>query len=787
VSRLPLVSVASVNHPVSKLRRRNGPPGAGGPSVAAGLSRGRRWGFRLALLLGVPVLLLGGLEVVLRLAGYGYSTSFFRREVIGGQACWVENDRFGLQFFPSELSRSPPPVVMRDVKPPGGCRIFVLGESAALGDPRPAYGASRYLQCLLRERYPAGDFEVICVAMTAINSHALVKLARECARRDGDIWILYLGNNEMVGPFGAMGVLGPAAPPWPWVRAYLAVQETRVGQWLAVLARRLRPTPVPPGGWAGMKMFVKHQLPPDAPVRAVVHRNFQRNLDDILAIAERAGVKVVLSTMAVNLRDCPPFASLSGGDVPASARQAREQHILAGVRAEAAGQWAAAAEHFEGAVAADPQWAEAHYRLGQCLARLGRTAAARASFETARDLDALPFRADSRLNALIREAASRRAGAGLRFVDAEATLAALGSEGIPGQEVFYEHVHLNNAGNYALARAWAEAVSGWLPVAWREAGRPAWASQETCERRLGLTDWNRVAVLEEVLARLGQPPFPAQANHQQRLEQLQAALSALRKHLTPTNASAARALYLDTLAAAPGDHRLHENYAEFLEAIGDLAGAAEQWETVAGQTPHHHLGHFQLGRLRARLGQWPEAEAALKRAVARRPDLSEGWLELGKVHLARERPDQALAALGTARRLLPQDWRAAFQMGRAWSRLNRHDEAMTALREALRLQPEALEARYLLGEELAFAGRTAEARAAFEAVLQGNPKHLAARLNLGVALVQEGRLEAAATQFREALRADPQNAKAADYLRQVEKRLNTAAGSNESRTPDSMR
>lgn len=774
--RLP-VSVRTVKRPGAKPDRGKQPTPAADTSPEVTLPRWRRWLFRIALLLGLPVVLLGGLEAVLRLAGYGYPTSFFRPAVIEGRSCWVENDRFGLRFFPPELSRSPPPVVMRAAKPSGACRIFVLGESAALGDPRPAYGVSRYLQALLQERFPSGDFEVVCVAMTAINSHALVDIARECARRGGDIWIVYMGNNEMVGPFGAMGVLGPAAPPRPWVRVYLAAQRTRIGQWVAALSRRLHARAVPPGGWAGMKMFVEHQLPPDAPARAVVHRNFRRNLEAILVRARQAGVKVVLSTVAVNLRDCPPFATMSGRDVVAAAREAREQHVRAGINAETAGQWAAAAECFERALALDPQWAEAHYRLGRCLARLGRTAAARAHFEAARDFDALPFRADSRINASIKEAAGRMSGEGLRFVDAEQTLAALSSDGIAGGDLFYEHVHLNNAGNYALARAWAEALSDWLPAPWRQSARPDWASRETCERRLGLTDWNRMAVLEEVQARLQQPPFTGQAYHRQRLEELRVAMAELRPRLGPTNVPAARALYLEALDAFPNDHRLHENYAEFLEAVGDLAGATAQWEAVARLTPHHHLGHFQVGRLRARLGQWPEAEAALERAVARRPDLSEGWLELGKVHLAQERPERALKALREAQRLLPQDWRAACQIGRAWSRLERHDEAIAALREALRLQPGAQEARYLLGEELAFAGRNAEARAEFEAVLKVNPRHLAARLNLGVALVKEGRLEAAAAQFREVLRLDAQNARAADYLRQVEARLAGAGGS----------
>ena len=88
-------------------------------------------------------------------------------------------------------------------KPPNTKRIFILGESAALGDPMPEFSFSRMLEKMLIERFPSNRFEVINVAVTAINSHVILPIARECARHEGDLWIVYMGNNEMVGPFGA--------------------------------------------------------------------------------------------------------------------------------------------------------------------------------------------------------------------------------------------------------------------------------------------------------------------------------------------------------------------------------------------------------------------------------------------------------------------------------------------------------------------------------------------------------------------------------------------------------
>ena len=38
-----------------------------------------------------------------------------------------------------------------------------------------------------------------------------------------------------------------------------------------------------------------------------------------------------------------------------------------------------------------------------------------------------------------------------------------------------------------------------LPPADVKRGSPVWASQETCERLLGLTDWNRVSIIDDII------------------------------------------------------------------------------------------------------------------------------------------------------------------------------------------------------------------------------------------------------------------------------------------------
>src|SRR4030095_1573736 len=94
----------------------------------------------------------------------------------------------------------------------------------------PAYGFARMLREVLEERCPGTKFEVVNVAMTAISSHAILRIARDCTSFEGDLWIVYMGNNEVVGPFGAGSVFGAKAPSLPLIRVVLAAKGTCIGQ-----------------------------------------------------------------------------------------------------------------------------------------------------------------------------------------------------------------------------------------------------------------------------------------------------------------------------------------------------------------------------------------------------------------------------------------------------------------------------------------------------------------------------------------------------------------------------
>jgi tetratricopeptide (TPR) repeat protein len=734
-------------------------------AAAASPVPSRKWLFRIAALLIMPLLTLAVLEAAMRLAGYGYPTSFFEKIRLGDQDCLVNNEKFSYRFFPPELSRWPTHLAMEPVKPAGTCRVFIFGESAAQGDPEPRFGAGRYLEVLLRERYPGVNFEMINVALTAISSHVIVPIARECAHYQGDLWIIYMGNNEMIGPFGAATVFGAKAPPWPVVRLVLALQETRVGQLLMNLGRRLKGHTGQPGAWGGLEMFLGNQLAPDDPGKKVVYKNFQRNLQDILYAGRKAGAAVILNTVAVNLKDCPPFASFSSSNLTSSDRERFDALCTDGRGAETSGDWKSAAADFGQATALDPQMAEAQFRDGECLLQLNDTAGAADHFQKACDCDALVFRADSRINGIIRKTARQMDDPKLTLCDAAASLPEPGK--IPGQETFYEHVHLNFDGNYRLARLWAAQAERFLPEEVKTKAQGGWASQQICEARLGLTDWNRADALNSVRQRLEGPPFNSQFNNEQRGAELTARIDRMLGQRDATAANNARTLYRDAIARAPRDYMLHENYGVFLILTRDFKQAALEWKQAHELMPRNAFAYLTEGKLFEQQGDLSSAGEAFRQAANVHPRYAEAWLELGKLAAAESKPDEALEDFRQSAEFQPDSSQAYFYLGKIWSVLKRPDESMKNYRRALQLRVAYWEAHYELGLELGEQGRISEAKEEFQQVVRLQPQFVLGHLKLGVALLKLNDREGARQEFAEALRLDPTNKMARACLAEV--------------------
>lgn len=655
----------------------------------------RVWRLRILTAVSVPILLLLGVEALLRLFSVGYDPHFF--VPASSRATRTGNPRFGERFFPPALVQPPIRFAFPAAKPPGTFRIFVLGGSAAAGVPGVSYNFGRILQTMLEDTFPDRRFEVINTAMVAINSHVAREIARECAQYDPDLFVVYMGNNEVVGPYGA-GTVFTSFPKSPaLIRAAIRLRATRTGQLLSRLVDRMSSDPDRFTRWRGMEMFLGQQVGADDPRLRQVRASFRRNLESICGVARRNGADVVLLSVATNLRDSPPFASLHAANLPAAPTADWEALHQRAVSATDAGQWQEAADACRAALRIDPAYAEIHYRLAQCLDELGQNKEAVAEFVLARDADSLRFRADTAVNQIIRDVAGQR---GVHFADAERAFAesALSPHGAPGRALFYEHVHFTFEGNYLLAAAAYPAVA--RTIAGRAGSRPARVSNPlplaACAERLAFTGWNRYRIVSDILAMTSRPPFTNQIGHDARQAALAQALKSLSPFLTKEQLLAARATYERALARSPGDLLLRIEHVRLLSVLGDFKAAEEQWLGLVADLPQDSELRYNLGTVLLRLGRIDEARRSLLEALRLRPDYSLAHGNLAIALAAEGRTEEAMKQCLEAIRCDPANEAAHCNLAKMFLSAGRNAEAAAQAREALRLQPDWQEAARVL-------------------------------------------------------------------------------------------
>jgi tetratricopeptide (TPR) repeat protein len=719
------------------------------------LNHRRTWLFRLVVMVVSPVLFLALLEAGLRLGGYGYPTTF----LLGPDANGIctSNRQFGWRFFPRPIARKPVSCVI-SAKPAGAVRIYILGSSAAQGIPAPAFSVARILEVLLRERYPDVKFEVVNGAMTAINSHVTLEIARDCAEHQPDLFVVYMGNNEVVGPFGPGTVFQQWSPSLRLIRTSVWLKSTRIGQLLGDVAGWLRSRKGSATTWQGMEMFLGNQVAADDPRLPAAYDNFRQNLLDICGAARRARAGVILSTVAVNLKDCPPFASQHRSDLPAEDLTKWKSLYECGVELESKKDWPAATAKYSAAAQIDDRFAELQFRLGRCLAASRRSAEARDRFVSARDLDVLRFRADSRINAIIREVAAEQEADGVRLLDAEQSLAHsdLAPGGVPGEGLFYEHVHFTFEGNYLLARAFLDEVEAALPRLAASRKQEPVLSREQCAASLALTPWDECQMAKQMTEMTSRPPFTSQLDHALRQALAQKRAEELGRLAGTSQAvRAAHATYEAALEKTPDDCDLHYNFAKLALATGQPKLALERLQIVRQKWPWESIVYNDLGQAAGSCGLTDQAVAEYQKALQIDPWCAMAHYNLANTLDSQGKTNEAIAEFHKALDVDPGSALTHNNLGNALLSRGQHEEAIAEFRKALELDPKCVQAHNNLGNSLRDRGRLDEAIVEFQSALAIDPRLAAVHYNLAVALNDRGRIDEAAGHYEHALKIDP--------------------------------
>jgi tetratricopeptide (TPR) repeat protein len=388
------------------------------------------------------------LEIGLRVASVGTPSELFL-PAEGDPDYLLTNPNFAGVYFVPGHARTMKVRYIRRQKRPETYRIFVLGGSAAVGYPENRTGFSRKLEVLLRRTFPDLEIEVVNLATAAINSYVVWDIAQHSIEYDPDLFLVYLGNTEVIGPFGPLQKTPLPIEDVDSICALVSVKRLRLAQLVA------RWTSGGAGSrWRGMQAFMGDPMRASDPRLRTVYANFRRNLEDIRMLAHETGTAIVFGSVVTRLVDFAPFASAHREDLGDADLGRWRRHYEIGSAHLAQGDFDAAASEFEAALRVDAQHADTHFRLGRAYQASGDRDRGEAAFVSARDLDTLRFRADSTINASIEAVASDDATARVGFVDVvDAT-----PDELMGDELLLDHVHFSSAGNDWLARTFYGAV-----------------------------------------------------------------------------------------------------------------------------------------------------------------------------------------------------------------------------------------------------------------------------------------------------------------------------------------
>jgi tetratricopeptide (TPR) repeat protein len=649
------------------------------------------WLFRVALMIAAPVLFFATVEGVLHVIGVAEPTAFFIPDEKPG--FYRTNPAFTHPFIPASFDIEPLNFRISKRKDAKTVRIFVFGESAAQGVPEPGFGFAAQLRAQLAARYPDRNVEVYNLGITAINSHVVYRIARQVLEFGPDLFVIYMGNNEVVGPYGPGCAYLSSMPPLPVIRASVWARSTHIGQLLIRLFSHFSRKASGPTEWRGMETFSENTVRATDPRLTKVYDNFEQNLRDLLQIGQRAGIETLLCTVVPNLKDSAPFVSLHRPGLSPDDTKKADGAFADGLLAWRLGKNDEATARLKEALQLDPQYANTHYLLGRLAEARGEREQARTYFIDALHWDALRFRPDVRINEIIRQSA-RAAGPGVVLIDLARELG--GDERsrgtLSGRDILFEHVHLNWEGNRRVAQTLAEKAA--IALFHDVAVSGNWLSDDECAAALGYHDRGHLNALSLMATLTGRAPFTNQVTFDEdqallrkELQPLQARIAApgnLRETITATQAA---------LKRDPKNTRLLMQGESLLEEAGDYDGALQALDRADDLLPTSPVTVAARGEVLLGLKRYASAEDFL-------------------IRYAKSSVEYLNATCGT--------------LVKVWARQGEFDKGQTFFETALKKYPDNAAVRIEYGNLLLRRGDAQGAEQQWQTILDKNPGNEAA-------------------------------------------------------------
>ncbi|HMP73025.1 MAG TPA: tetratricopeptide repeat protein [Kiritimatiellia bacterium] len=684
-------------------------------------------------------------EVVVRSTVAFPPTTFFVEEM-RENVVWVrDNPYYGYTFFHPGQARLPAQNLFLREKNEATQRILVLGESAAMGFPHPEFGLARMLAAHLGTQYPGLELDVIDGTMTMINSHLLREITLEAIEYQPDLILIYAGNNEVIGPYGAAGVFGGFRASTAMVRMDRWLRtRSALFRWLTASQASWWRSGVPPQ-WKGLDHFV------DSPVRFTDSRvkrtyaHFRRNMADLAEVAGRQGIPVVFVTPAVNLSDWPPLHSFLPESFSYHDRQRWEAHVSEARRASQENELPVALAAWRAALMLVPGHAETAYQLAAALVAMDEHDEAMHWFEQACLWDGYRFRADKQIAEIVSAIALQDPSRTL--VDVRPLLSFGQSSFDP---VWLEHVHFSVSGMTSLVAEIAPVVSRLLDLSSSGTNPPDPLRGLNMQPDIVQASWSAVGQFLKMRV------FREQEGYSARLEDIARRIHAAARQVAAVGVGDIQAAHQDALdlAVAPS-WLLHTLQADYLERRQAIPEAIAAISSASSLMPHNASLHQTWGRLLFLNGDLNEAISAFEKALDLNPYLPESLNHLGLIWQHRGARERARAYYEQTLALDSNHAGALNNLGYLEYEQGRGVQAVDLFRRALTVNPALTEARYHLGLVLMGLRDLDEASLQLEEVVRQRPRLGRAWSAWGVVAMQQGLPMEAERRFTRALREDP--------------------------------
>ena len=341
-------------------------------------------------------------------------------------------------------------------------RIFCIGESTIAGYPFNTFpqlecpsSFPNYLRAILQYNKKVPTIEVLNAGCNALGSFQVLRVFKDLLRYKPDLVIVYSGHNEFFGPNEFI---------LPKEKAFLYQNQTlngfflflrrtysyQVVKWaIGFLPKKLQTKPQDYADWS-----VKNNISFDDPIHASIRINYRKNLTELVRLAKASGIQVILCAPVSNWT-FPPFISKNASSITKEGRAQWASRMQLADTTYKQGKYAEALDIWQKLKDVDSTFADIYFQCGKGYTKLSDYQAAAYELWRAKDFDQMPFRAKSFISMICRDVAREN---GIILADMEQYFINLSDRYLPHPNLFIDHVHPTDEGNYYLALYLAQLI-----------------------------------------------------------------------------------------------------------------------------------------------------------------------------------------------------------------------------------------------------------------------------------------------------------------------------------------